>query len=168
MHRERESEREQARESDSERESEREFERESERGNYLRIYSGIPKIRLSSLWCCSVWKCIAVGKKKERQRPFEVDKKKISQTAANIRRSEQERRQIKREAKGSQCAGKRGGDRLTSNAQWGDSMPSVRFTKISTWRTRNRQLSESKVSSGKDECQVWLKCRKRDYLVGIE
>jgi len=39
--------------------------------------------------------------------------KKSSETAA----SQPKPKQIKKEAKGSQCAGKRGGDRTTSNAQ---------------------------------------------------
>jgi len=43
--------------------------------------------------------------------------KKTSQTAASKPTPKKERRRIKREAKGSQCAGKRGGDRTTSNAQ---------------------------------------------------
>jgi len=43
--------------------------------------------------------------------------KKSSQTAASKQKPKQERRWIRKEAKGSQCAGKRGGDRATSNAQ---------------------------------------------------
>jgi len=43
--------------------------------------------------------------------------KKSSQNAASKQNSKQERRWIKKEAKGSQCAGKRGGDRAISNAQ---------------------------------------------------
>jgi hypothetical protein len=45
--------------------------------------------------------------------------KKSSQTAASKQKQKpkQERRWIRKEAKGSQCAGKRGGDRATSNAQ---------------------------------------------------
>ena len=43
--------------------------------------------------------------------------KKSSQTAASMPTPKQERRRIKKVAKGSQCAGKRGGDRATSNAR---------------------------------------------------
>jgi len=43
--------------------------------------------------------------------------KKSSQTAASKPNSKQERRWIRKEAKSSQCAGKRGGDRATSYAQ---------------------------------------------------
>jgi len=42
---------------------------------------------------------------------------KFSQTAASKPTPKQERRQIRKEAKGSQRTGKRGGDRETSNAQ---------------------------------------------------
>jgi len=59
------------------------------------------------LWCRS-------RKKDEEQRPpFEVDGK----AAASKPNPKQERRRIRKEAKGSQFAGKRGGDRATSNAQ---------------------------------------------------
>ena len=43
--------------------------------------------------------------------------KKFSQTAASKPNPKQERRWIRKEAKGSQFAGKRDGDRATSNAQ---------------------------------------------------
>jgi len=43
--------------------------------------------------------------------------KKSSQTAASKPTPKQERRRIRNQAKGSQFAGKRGGDRATSNAQ---------------------------------------------------
>jgi len=43
--------------------------------------------------------------------------KKSSQTAASKPNPKQVRRRIRKEAKGSQCAGKRGCDRATSNAQ---------------------------------------------------
>jgi len=42
---------------------------------------------------------------------------KSSQTAASKPCQKQERKRIRKEAKGSQFAGKRGGDRATSNAQ---------------------------------------------------
>ena len=43
--------------------------------------------------------------------------KKTFQTAASKPNRKQERRRIRKEAKGSQFAGKRGGDRATSNVQ---------------------------------------------------
>jgi len=43
--------------------------------------------------------------------------KKSSQTTASNPNPKQERRWIRKEAKGSQFAGKRGGDRATSNAR---------------------------------------------------
>jgi len=43
--------------------------------------------------------------------------KKSSQTAASKPTPKQERRRIRKEAKGSQFAEKRGGDRATSNAR---------------------------------------------------
>jgi len=43
--------------------------------------------------------------------------KKSSQTAASKPNPKEERSQIRKEAKGSQYAGERGGDRATSNAQ---------------------------------------------------
>jgi len=43
--------------------------------------------------------------------------KKSSQTTASTPTPKQERRRIRKVAKGSQCAGKRGGDRATSNAR---------------------------------------------------
>jgi len=43
--------------------------------------------------------------------------KKSSQTAASKPIPKQERRRIRREAKGSKFDGKRGGERATSNAQ---------------------------------------------------
>jgi len=43
--------------------------------------------------------------------------KKSSQTAASKPNAKQEKRRIRKEAKGNQCAGNFGGDRATSNAQ---------------------------------------------------
>ena len=60
---------------------------------------------------------VQVEENDEEQRPFEVDGRKSSQTAASMPNPKQERRRIRKDAKGSQCAGKRGGDRATSNAQ---------------------------------------------------
>jgi len=42
--------------------------------------------------------------------------KKSSQTAASKQNPKQERKRVRKEAKGDQFAGKRGGDRATSNA----------------------------------------------------
>jgi len=58
------------------------------------------------VWCRSM-------KKDEEQRPFEVDGKKSSLTAASKQKPKQERRWIRKEAKGNQCTGKRDGGRAT-------------------------------------------------------
>ena len=67
---------------------------------------------------------------------------KSSHTAASLsqQRQTQERRRIRKYAKGSQCARKRVGDRATSNVQWVKSMLRVGFTLIATWQTRKKQL----------------------------
>jgi len=52
-------------------------------------------------------------KKDEEQCPFEVDGKEIFST----RKPKAGERRIRKEAKGSQFAGKRGSDRATSNAR---------------------------------------------------
>jgi len=62
------------------------------------------------VWCRS-------REKDEEQRPFEVDGKEIFSNRSNKPNTKQERRRIRKEAKGSQFAGKRGVDRATSNAQ---------------------------------------------------
>ena len=62
------------------------------------------------VWCRS-------RKKDEEQRLFETDGKKSSQITASKQRPKQETRRMRKKAKGSQCAGKRGVDRATSNAQ---------------------------------------------------
>jgi len=62
------------------------------------------------VWCRS-------RKKDEEQRPFGVDGKETFSTAASKQTPQKERRRIRKVAKGNQCAGKRGGDRATSNAQ---------------------------------------------------
>ena len=62
------------------------------------------------VWCRS-------RKKDEEQRPFEVDGKEIFSNRSKQANPKKERRLIRKEAKGSQFAGKRGGDRATSNAQ---------------------------------------------------
>jgi len=62
------------------------------------------------VWCRS-------RKKDEKKRLFEVDGKEIFSNCSSKPNPKQERRCIRKEAKGSQFAGKRGGDRATSNAQ---------------------------------------------------
>ena len=62
------------------------------------------------VWCRS-------REKDQEQRPFEVDGKEIFSNRSKKTNPKQERRRIRKEAKGSQFAGKRGGDRATSNAQ---------------------------------------------------
>jgi len=57
------------------------------------------------------------GKKTKSGARLKSMEKKSSQTAASKPNPNQEKRQIRKEAKGSQFAGKRGGDRATSNAQ---------------------------------------------------
>jgi len=79
-------------------------------------------------------------RKNEEQRPFEADGKEIfsNRSKQQKRKPKQERRWISKEAKGSQCAGKRGGDRATSNAQSAKSMLRVGFTKIAMWQMRKK------------------------------
>ena len=57
------------------------------------------------------------GKKTKSNARLKSMEKKSSQTAASKSTPKQERRRIRKEAKGSQFAGKRGGDRATSNAR---------------------------------------------------
>ena len=57
------------------------------------------------------------GKKTKSNARLKSMEKKSFQTAASKPIRKQERRRIRKEVKGSQCAGKRGGDRVTSNAQ---------------------------------------------------
>ena len=62
------------------------------------------------VWCRS-------RKKDEEHRPFEVDRKEIFSDRRSKPNPKLERRRIRKEAKGSQFAGKRCGDRVTSNAR---------------------------------------------------
>ena len=62
------------------------------------------------VWCRS-------REKVEEQRPVKSMEKKFSPTAASKQKPKQDRRLIRKEAKGSQCAGNRGGDIATSNAE---------------------------------------------------
>jgi len=64
-----------------------------------------------------VWFGAGRGEKAKRNARLKSIGKKSSQTAASKPHSKQERRRIRKEAKGSQCAGNSGGDRATSNAQ---------------------------------------------------
>jgi len=57
------------------------------------------------------------GKKTNSNARLKLMEKKSSHTAASKPNPKQERKRIRKEAKGSQCAGKRGCDRTTSNAQ---------------------------------------------------
>ena len=57
------------------------------------------------------------GKKTKGNARLKSIEKKFSQPAASKQKSNQEKRQIRKEAKGSHCARKCGGDRATSNAQ---------------------------------------------------
>ena len=68
------------------------------------------KLKNWVVWCRS-------RKNDAEQRPFEVDGKESSQAAVSKPNPKQERRRIRTEAKGSQCAAKRGGNRAISNAQ---------------------------------------------------
>jgi len=63
------------------------------------------------VWCRS-------RKKDEEQRPSEADRNEIFSNRSKQTKAKAgpERRRIRKE-KSSQCAGKRGGDRATSNAQ---------------------------------------------------
>jgi len=57
------------------------------------------------------------GKKTKSNARLKSMEMKSSQTAASKPNPKQERRRIRKVAKGSQCAGKRADDRATSNAQ---------------------------------------------------
>jgi len=107
--------------------------------------------------------------------------KKCSQTTASKPNPKQERRRISKEATGtcSQCAGKRGGDRATSNAAI--IIIEVSEEYASCWvhqdcETDCHVADEQKaalkkaaeVSGGNDECQARLKGRQRNYWMGTE
>ena len=82
---------------------------------------------------------VQVEKKMNSNARLKSMEKKSSQTAASKPNPQQERRRIRKEAKSSQCAGKRGGDRATSNVQCAKSMPRAGFTKIAIWQTSKKQ-----------------------------
>ena len=62
------------------------------------------------LWCRS-------RKKDEEQRPFEVNGNEIFSNRSKQAKPKAGEKTDKKEARGSQFAGKRGGDRATSNVQ---------------------------------------------------
>jgi len=62
------------------------------------------------VWCRS-------SEKDEEQRPFEVDGKEIFSNRSKQAKPKVGEKTDKKGGKGSQCTGKRGGDRATSNAQ---------------------------------------------------
>jgi len=62
------------------------------------------------VWCRS-------RKKDEKQRPFEIDGKEIFSNRSKQAKLKAREKTERKEGKGSQCAGKCGGDRATSNAQ---------------------------------------------------
>jgi len=64
-----------------------------------------------------MWFGAGRGKKTKSIARLNSMEKKSSETAANKPNPKQKRRRIRKKAKGSQFAGKRGGDRATSNAQ---------------------------------------------------
>ena len=101
---------------------------------FIRIGAGavVEKYGKSKDWV--VW-CRS-RKKDESNARLKSMEKKSSQTTTSKRRLKQEKRWIRKDAKGSQCAGKRGGDRAISNAQWVKSMLRVGFTKIAMWQTK--------------------------------
>ena len=57
------------------------------------------------------------GKKTKSNARLKSMEKKSCQTASSKLKPKQERRRIRKKAKGSQCPGKRSSDRATSNAQ---------------------------------------------------
>jgi len=57
------------------------------------------------------------GKKTKSNALLKPMKKKSSQTTASKQKPKHERRWMRKEAEGGQCAGKRGGDRAISNVQ---------------------------------------------------
>ena len=63
------------------------------------------------------WFSAGRGKKTKSNAHLKSMEKKSSQTTASKPNQKQERRRIRKEAKGSEFAGKRGVDRATSNAQ---------------------------------------------------
>ena len=81
-------------------------------------------------------------KKTKRNTRLKSMEKKSCQTAAIKQKPKQERRLIKNEAKGNQCAGKHGGDKSTSNAQKAKSMLLVAFTQIDTWQLSSVLLQD--------------------------
>jgi len=86
------------------------------------------------------WFGASRGKKMKINAYLKSMEKKSSQTTAGKQKPKKERRWIRKEAKGSQCAGKRGVDRATSNLQYAKSVLHVWFTKIAIWQTSKNKL----------------------------
>ena len=91
---------------------------------------------------------VQVEEKRRRATPvWKPMEKKSSQTAASRQNPKQESRWIRKEAKGSQCAGKRGGDRATSRVRQDCHVVDEKKTALK---------KAAGVSERKDECQVRL------------
>jgi len=76
--------------------------------------------------------------------------KESSQTAASQHKPKQERRWIRKEAKGSQCAGKQSNIKCAVSEE----NACVGFTKNAMWQTRKKASLKkaARVSGEKDEC----------------
>jgi len=111
------------------------------------------------------WFSAGRGKKTKSNTCLKQMEKKSSQTAASQQMQMKERRWIRKEAKGNQCAGNRGGDRALSNAQSAKSM--LRLVFHQNCHVADKENAAMKkaagISGGKDECKVRLKGRERDY-----
>jgi len=77
--------------------------------------------------------------------PLKPIEKKSSQTAASKQKPKlkQDKRHMRKEAKGSQCAGKRGGDRATLNARWAKSMLPVGSPRLPCGRRAKSSYEET-------------------------
>ena len=114
------------------------------------------------VWCRS-------REKDEEQRPFEADVKEIFQTAASKQKQKQEKRSIKKEVKCSQCWKVWRRQRNITCA--------VSEEYASCWVHQDSHVADEQktsfkktapVSGGKDECQVRLKGRERNYWMVTE
>ena len=85
------------------------------------------------IWCRS-------RKKDEEQHPFEVDGKQIFSYRSKQTKAKAGEKMDNKQATSSQCAGKSGGDRATSNAQSAKCMLRVGFTKNAMWQMSKKQL----------------------------
>jgi len=88
---------------------------------YWKVYWNQSKSSASKKWAGRRVGCFGAGRGKKTNSSARLKstwmEKKSSQNAASKQRPKQERRRIRKGTKVSQCAGKRGGDRATSNAQ---------------------------------------------------